>query len=52
MHFFFLTEDLLERNLIPYLLSNIGHLTFHIDCIQVEKITLKISNIALGTSHG
>lgn len=52
MHFCFLTEDLLERNWIPYLLSNTGHLTFYRDCIQVEKITLKISNIALGTGHG
>lgn len=29
MHFFFKTEDLLERNLIPYLFSNIGYLTFY-----------------------
>lgn len=43
MHIFFKTEDLLERNLILYLFSNIGYLTFYIDCIQVEKITLKIS---------
>lgn len=41
--YFFKTEDLLERHLIPYLFSNIGYLTFYIDCIQVEKITLKIS---------
>lgn len=43
MRIFFKTEDLLERHLIPYLFSNIGYLTFYIDCIQVEKITLKIS---------